>query len=76
MGGGVGFPDIGQRSGVEALEYEEGKQLKLRRGESGGVWSERARRPLSISRGRGSARAWRVEFTVRDECSVCEGVFA
>lgn len=56
MGGGVGLPGIGQRSGVEAVVYDEGKELKLRRGESGGEWSENAWSPLSISRGRGSTR--------------------
>ena len=76
MGGGVGLPGIDKRGGVETVVYGEGKGLKLRCGESGGVWSERAWRPLSTSRGRGRARAWRVECVVRDGCRVCECGFA
>lgn len=79
MGGGVGLPGIGKRGGAQVVVYDEGKGLKLRRGESGGVWSGGAWSPLSISRGRESARVWRTEcgeWTVRDECRVCEGGFA
>ena len=76
MGGGAGLPGIGRRGGVQAAGYDEGKGLKLRRGESGGVWSGGAWSPLSISRGRGSARAWSGECAVRGECRVCKGGFA
>lgn len=68
MGGGVGLPGIGQRSGVAVVVYEEGKGMKLRRGESGGEWSESAWSPLSISRGRVECG----EIAARD----CEGIFA
>ena len=37
IGGGVGLPGIGKRGGFEAVVYDDGKGLKLRRGESGGV---------------------------------------
>jgi hypothetical protein len=79
MGGGVGLPGIGKRGGIQAAVYDEDKGLKLRRGESGGVWSGGLWSPLSISRGQGSARAWRAECgecAVRDECRVCKGGFA
>ena len=41
MGGGVGLPDMGQRSGVEAVVYDACAGVKLRRGRSGGVGSEK-----------------------------------